>query len=261
MNRKGIIAFLFATIMVIAGFAGLIYYNPEIHNNKIETHKLGYHINEYNLKSLGSISHKTNFITEVPDVNGTNATNNTVIMNYTFYKGNDNVTGELLNIYVNGKLEHKSLLINSTKLNGNITIVPLYSKSGDYNVTILNNNTKNSSINNDVYVDLQAIYSWGSSGTALAFTQDMTELLITVLVVGAIISAPFSMGVVAALLSIGASVISLYDAWGGGNGVFFFVSHYWFWTYAWINSPYNQVPNDLKNYGSCTLTLYNGDLP
>ena len=39
-----------------------------------------------------------------PATNGGNTTsNNTVIMNYTLYKGNNNVTGELLNVYVNGK--------------------------------------------------------------------------------------------------------------------------------------------------------------
>ena len=61
-------------------------------------------------------------------------------MNYTLYRGNNNVTGELLNVYVNGKLEHRSLLINSTELNNNFTVVPLYSKSGNYNVTVLNTN-------------------------------------------------------------------------------------------------------------------------
>ncbi|EQB69022.1 MAG: hypothetical protein AMDU4_FER2C00293G0001 [Ferroplasma sp. Type II] len=274
MDRKTIIAFSFATNRLGAGLVGLVYYNPEIHSdnyNHINIPKLGHYVHEYNLKDTGSVSHRSTFRNETPATNGGNtSSNNTIIMNYTLYRGNNNVTGELLNVYVNGKLEHRSLLINSTELNNNFTVVPLYSKSGNYNVTVLNtnatNNTKNATGNNpNVYVDLQAIYSLGSGGEALAFNQEMTDTLLYVLGVGVAIAGVAALVtfaasvIVAAILSIGIGTILLYDEFGGGNGVFFFV-HTGIFKYAWINSPYNQVPNDYKNYGSCPITLYNGDL-
>lgn len=270
MDRKTIIAFSFATIMLGAGLVGLVYYNPEIHSdnyNHINIPKLGHYVHEYNLKDTGSVSHRSTFRNETPAANGGNtSSNNTIIMNYTLYRGNNNVTGELLNVYVNGKLEHRSLLINSTELNNNFTVVPLYSKSGNYNVTVLNtnttNNTKNATGNNpNVYVDLQAILSYGYGGEALAFNQYMTELLITVLVAGSPLMGIATAGLVGAAMIIGATVIGLYDAWGGENGVFFFaVQYYGITLYTMVNSPYNQVPNEYKNYGSYPITLYNGDL-
>ena len=268
MDRKTIIAFSFATNRLGAGFVGLVYYNPEIHNdnyNHINIPKLGHYIHEYGLKDTGSVSHRSTFRNEKPATNGGNTTsNNTVIMNYTLYRGNNNVTGELLNVYVNGRLEHRSLLINSTELNNNFTVVPLYSKSGNYNVTVLNtntnNNTKNATGNNpNVYVDLQAIYSLGTGGEALAFNQEMTEVLLYVLGIGFAISLYVSAGLVALIISIGIGTILLYDELGGGNGVFFF-THTGIFPYAWINSPYNQVPNEYKNYGSSNVILYSGDL-
>ena len=51
---------------------------------------------------------------------------------------------------------------------------------------------------------------------------------------------------VALIISIGIGTILLYDELGGGNGVFFFTHTGILYQYAWINSPYNQVPNDLK---------------
>ena len=270
MDRKTIIAFSFATNRLGDGLVGLVYYNPEIHSdnyNHINIPKLGHYVYEYNLKDTGSVSHRSTFRNETPATNGSNTTgNNTIIMNYTLYKGNNNVTGELLNVYVNGKLEHRSLLINSTELNNNFTVVPLYSKSGNYNVTVLNtnttnntNNTKNATGNNpNVYVDLQAIFSYGYGGEALAFNQYMTVLLGTVLTVGAVIAAIPTAGLVSAILAIGVTTIGLYDWWGGGNGVFFFVHTNP--TYAWINSPYNQVSYEYKNGGSYPVTLYNGEL-
>ncbi len=274
MDRKTIIAFSFATNRLGAGLVGLVYYNPEIHSdnyNHINIPKLGHYVHEYNLKDTGSVSHRSTFRNEKPATNGGNtSSNNTVIMNYTLYRGNNNVTGELLNVYVNGKLEHRSLLINSTELNNNFTVVPLYSKSGNYNVTVLNtnttNNTKNATGNNpNVYVDLQAIYSLGSGGAALAFNQEMTEVLLYVLGVGVAIAGVAALVtvaasvIVAAILSIGIGTIVLYDELGGGNGVFFF-THTGIFPYAWINSPYNQVPNEYKNYGSSNVILYSGDL-
>ncbi len=268
MDRKTIIAFSFATNRLGAGFVGLVYYNPEIHNdnyNHINIPKLGHYIHEYGLKDTGSVSHRNTFRNEKPATNGGNtSSNNTIIMNYTLYRGNNNVTGELLNVYVNGKLEHRSLLINSTELNNNFTVVPLHSKSGNYNVTVLNtnttNNTKNATGNNpNVYVDLQAIYSLGSGGAALAFNQEMTEVLLYVLGIGFAISLYVSAGLVALIISIGIGTILLYDELGGGNGVFFF-THTGIFPYAWINSPYNQVPNEYKNYGSSNVILYSGDL-
>ncbi|WP_298406975.1 hypothetical protein [Ferroplasma sp.] len=277
MDRKTIIAFSFATNRLGAGLVGLVYYNPEIHSdnyNHINIPKLGHYVHEYNLKDTGSVSHRSTFRNETPAANGGNTTsNNTIIMNYTLYRGNNNVTGELLNVYVNGKLEHRSLLINSTELNNNFTVVPLYSKSGNYNVTVLNtnttNNTKNATGNNpNVYVDLQAIYSLGSGGAALAFNQEMTDTLMAVIAIeGAIetiIAAlifPIAAVIVAALVSIGETVIALFDEYGGNNGIFFYYTHSWWQSnYVWINSPSNQVPNNFKNYGSCPVTLYNGDL-
>jgi len=144
-------------------------------------------------------------------------------------------------------------------------VVPLYSKSGNYNVTVLNTNTtnttKNATGNNpNVYVDLQAIYSLGSGGEALAFNQEMTYVLLYVLGVGVAISAFATAGLVALIIGIGMGTILLYDELGGGNGVFFFTHTGILYQYAWINSPYNQVPNDLKNYGSSPVILYSGDL-
>ncbi len=258
INNKVIIAISFATIMIMVGFTGLMYYNPENNTgNKINIPKLGYYINKYDLKAVHSMNNIIPF--NNPDV-ANSTSNNTIKMSYTFYNGTNNVTGTLLKIYENGKLLHESLLVNKTdNKNYNYSVIPLYSKSGNYNITEITNNT-NATDKNDVYVDLQAIYSRGSNGCAIAFTQDMTGLLIAVLLAGAVLAGVATAGVLAAILSLGAILIGLYDGWGGKNGVFFFVAHYWWWTYAWINSPYNQVPNDLKDYGSYTVTLYNGDL-
>ncbi|HIH60159.1 MAG TPA: hypothetical protein HA289_03395 [Ferroplasma sp.] len=75
---------------------------------------------------------------------------------------------------------------------------------------------------------------------------------------GVALAAIATAGLVSGILAIGATVIGLYDWWGGGNGVFFFVHTNP--TYAWINSPYNQVPYEYKSGGSYPVTLYNGDL-
>ena len=89
----------------------------------------------------------------------------------------------------------------------------------------------------------------------------MTELLVTVLTVGAGLAAIATAGLVSGILVIGAAAIGLYDWWGGGNGVFFFVHNTGgIFQYAWINSPYNQVPYEYKSSGSYPVTLYNGDL-
>ena len=144
MDRKTIIAFSFATNRLGAGLVGLVYYNPEIHSdnyNHINIPKLGHYVHEYNLKDTGSVSHRSTFRNETPATNGSNTTgNNTIIMNYTLYRGNNNVTGELLNVYVNGKLEHRSLLINSTELNNNFTVSPILTSAATITAAIGNIN-------------------------------------------------------------------------------------------------------------------------
>lgn len=56
----------------------------------------------------------------------------------------------------------------------------------------------------------------------------------------AALSGAAVLAVLVAILVVGAGLTHLYDSYGGGNGVFFFIAHYsgWFswWTYAWINS-------------------------
>jgi len=265
MDRKTLMAYLSAGIILMVGFGGLIYYNPAVHDNKIQTHELGHYIREYYLKELGNVSHKSTFRTESSNVAGVKAINNTIRMNYTFYMGSNNVTGELLNVYLNGKLIHRSLLINSTKLNGNITIIPLYSLSGNYNTITLfnsaNSKNKKGTGGSYVYVNLKGIYSWGTNGNALAFTQDMTDLLLSIMAAGIPISALASVGILSVVFAVGASTIGLYDAWGGDNGVFFFSENFLFFAFAWINSPYNHVPSYLRDDGSYPLTVYNGELP
>ena len=45
IDKKTIIAILFATIMVMVGFTGLMYYNPENnHGNKVTIPTLGHYI-------------------------------------------------------------------------------------------------------------------------------------------------------------------------------------------------------------------------
>ncbi len=136
INKKTIIAILFATIMVMAGFTGLMYYNHESNDkNKINIPKLGHYIKKYNFKEVDSISHRLTINNTNPDIaNGTNK-NTTMSMDYTLYNGTNNVTGSLLHIYKNGKLLHESLLVNSTdNKNYNYSVIPLYSKSNSYNI-------------------------------------------------------------------------------------------------------------------------------
>ena len=75
------------------------------------------------------------------------------------------------NVYVNGKLEHRSLLINSTELNNNFTVPPtIIIAPTKPTVAIAANGAP--AINTNVYVDLQAILSYGYGGEALAFNQE-----------------------------------------------------------------------------------------
>ena len=86
MDRKTIIAFSFATNRLGAGLVGLVYYNPEIHNdnyNHINIPKFGHYIHEYGLKDTGSVSHRSTFRNEKPATNGGNtSSNNTIIILY-----------------------------------------------------------------------------------------------------------------------------------------------------------------------------------
>ncbi len=56
MNGKTLVEFSFPKIMLVAGFAGSIYYNPDVNNDKLQTPGLWYYVDEYGLKNCGSYS-------------------------------------------------------------------------------------------------------------------------------------------------------------------------------------------------------------
>ncbi len=270
INKKIIIAISFATIMVMVGFTGLMYYNPENnHGNKVTIPKLGHYIEKYNFKEVDSISHTTIFNNTNPDVANNTNKNTTITMGYTLYNGTNNVTGTLLHVYKNDKLFHESLMVNSTdNKSSNYSVIPLYSKSGHYNITTITNNTNATSTknNNDAYIDLCGVYSSGSNGYADAFNQGMTNLLMLLIIADAGLIALFGGPVgeiVGYIISIGDGLIKLEDNWGGDNGVFFTYTEWGWMGYPGIGSPYNTVPYDLSNYRSQPITLYagNGDIP
>lgn len=265
-NRKIMVALLLATIMIMGGFMGLMYFNHE--NNTVDkTHipELNYYLNKYDFKDFHNVCHTTVF-NNANDVNAvTDVSNNTVLtMSYTFYNGTDNVSGELLHIYKNGQLFHESLLVNNTHGNNyNYSVIPLYSKSGNYNITILNHNVNKASvkgISSDVYIDLYATRSTGPSGWACAFSESNTEVLITYIGAIGALSGIGSMGALAAIAVIGAATIAFFDEEGGNNGVYFYEAHAWFVPYTWINAPASAVPNSYNEYGSHRVTLYEGNI-
>ncbi len=271
INKKIIIAISFATIMVMVGFTGLMYYNPENnHGNKVTIPKLGHYIKKYNFKEVDSISHTTIFNNINPDVANNTNKNTTITMGYTLYNGTSNVTGTLLHVYKNGKLFHESLMVNSTdNKSSNYSVIPLYSKSNNYNITTITNNTNATSTknSNDAYIDLCGIYSVGSNGFAISLNQYMTDVLLVRLTVSGVaiglLAGPAGV-VVALILAIGIGMIRLEDDFGGLNGVFFTSTvGWWGIMYPGVGSPYNDVPSDLSNYVSYPLTLYkgNGNIP
>jgi len=260
INKKIIIAISLATIMVMVGFTGLMYYNTETNtNNKINIPKLGYYINQYDFKDVHSMNKIISF--NNPDV-ANNTSNNTIKMSYTFYNGTDNVTGTLLKIYKNGKLLHESLLINSTtSKEHNCTVVPLYSKTNNYKIIEATNTTNATpSLNtNDVCVDLYGTYYRGSDGRASAFNQVMTEALITLMTDGAT-DGGLLFPLFGVVMLFGIGFIQFVDYAGGSHGMYFYFHYEWWGGYPWLNAPANSVPWDFQNYGSATFTFYRGCL-
>lgn len=249
MDRKTIIALSFGTIVILASFAGMAYYsNGEAHGENVKINTLNHYIKEYDLKAIKTITHKNTLDTVVPATMQNKTDNNTVIMRYTFYKGSKNVTGQLLHIYIDGKLIHESLLLNSSEgKNYNYTVATLYSISGKLNTFVINNNkidnSKNTSlvltnVHNKInpayaYNQVCNIYSTGIFGWFLSFNNDATQNLITDMtslsllagylglmlgfsVVGSVIAFLAS-----AILAIGAYAINNLNNAGGLHGVYF----------------------------------------
>ena len=242
INKKIIIAISFATIMVMVGFTGLMYYNPENnHGNKVTIPKLGHYIEKYNFKEVDSISHTTIFNNTNPDVANNTNKNTTITMGYTLYNGTNNVTGTLLHVYKNDKLFHESLMVNSTdNKSSNYSVIPLYSKSGNYNITEITNNTINHIIknnkNNNIspaysYGQVHNIYSTGYLGWFLSFNNAATQNLVTDMTFLSILVAwlgvmPGGVGTIiaflaSAILAIGAYAITNLNIAGGLHGVYF----------------------------------------
>ena len=249
MKRKTIIAFLFATIMVIAGFSGLFFYSSQVaENSHAKAYSLDHYIAKYNFREARSESHNIAFNGPRPATTNSNTVaNNMTDLAYTFYNGNNNITGELLHIYVKGKLEHESLIVNNTNSKlYNYTVIPLYSRSGNYHIFNINRHTLKTAprtiktvgngrkiVPEYSYSQVCNIYSTGVSGWFLSFNNAATQNLITDMtsisaltgwmgvMFGYTVIGPVIAFLAATIIAIGAYEIGNLNDAGGLHGVYF----------------------------------------
>jgi hypothetical protein len=262
MKRKTIIAFLFATIMVIARFSGLFFYSSQVaENSHAKAYSLDHYIAKYNFREARSESHNIAFNGPRPATSNSNTVaNNMTDMAYTFYNGNNNITGELLHIYVKGKLEHESLIVNNTNSKlYNYTVIPLYSRSGNYHIFNINRHTLKTAprtiktvgngskiVPEYSYSQCHTHYSTGLLGWFLSFNNVATHKLVADMTTAEILTGflsfilaifflvpGFIAFLAATILAIGAYEISNLNDAGGLHGVYF-------------DGHYMQ----LKNYGT-----------
>lgn len=263
INKKFIIAISFATIMVMVGFTGLMYYNNE-NNNKTNTNICAIVNNiaeKYKVKNINEMNQ--------------NNINKDIRMVETFYKGNS-YKGYVLSEYINNTLKSSVFVImNNNETNFIITPV----KSDILNKPIIiNANTTDNKTKNNITPDTAALICYdtylkisGGKGVIISLNQENTERLIVYLTTGGsfatasrIMVGKLAGSIASSLLSalidaldilivvdlVGAGVIAATDAYGGLVGVYFGMQE------GWFNIPYpiysyNPVPSDYA-YVLCT---------
>jgi hypothetical protein len=276
INRKAIIAFLFATIMVIAGFAGLIYYNPQNNSKTSNANIINGIADEYHLIKTNKMHESKMNIKSNNDIKA-------LKMVETFYNGL-NSKGYILSPYVNNAIK-SSLFIIFSNNDRSLIIVPIKSnilKSTEiFNINNMLNNKSNKSLCSTITPDTAHLlcYSFYAEfnsnlnirGAAFSFDNENALRLTTYLASGTAISGIIGKligrlaGTVASSVLdtlsdvllyafaagvITGSIIGLVNAYGG------FVGVYMGYNTGWFNIPYpifsyNPVPGSYIELTNC----------
>ena len=193
MDRKTIIAFSFATIMVAAGFTGLLYYNNMENNSRTSGNagRVNVIANKYNLIKANKM-HESNINIK------SNDTMKSLQIVETFYNGT-NSKGYILSLYVNNIMKSSTFIIISNN-NTLFHIVPIKSnilKSAE-TLNISNISTNKSASPNIVTPDAAHLLcisfyvkftSGKIKGEALSFNNENTGRLESYIVLGGSISS------------------------------------------------------------------------
>ncbi len=261
INKKIIIAILFATVMIMAGFTGLMYYKPE---NKLQSKNniIQSTMNEYSLKNINEMKQY--------EIKSKSNANNVRIVE-TFYKGSL-YKGYTLSTYTNNKLQ-SSLFVIMNNNETNFVIIPVKSDTLK-NTMIINNKTlaDMNSKSNNITPDTAALLCYSLylklnsngnlKGEVISLDQLNTGRLLNYLGLGFTLSgvARVLLGSAAKITSVALSalaktltyafavgfitavVIKTVDGYGGNVGV------YIGYNTGWFNVPYpifsyNPVPN------------------
>ncbi len=274
MDRKTIIAFSFATIMVAAGFTGLLYYNNMENNSRTSGNagRVNVIANKYNLIKANKM-HESNINIK------SNDTMKSLQIVETFYNGT-NSKGYILSLYVNNIMKSSTFIIISNN-NTLFHIVPIKSnilKSAE-TLNISNISTNKSASPNIVTPDAAHLLCFSFyvkftsgkiKGEALSFNNENTGRLESYIVLGGSISslvgavgaklagvlaaatldALKTIAVVFAAMVVTAAIIESVNAYGGYAGIYLGFED------GWFNVPYpifsyNPLPSSFTDMVNC----------
>ncbi|MHB8552203.1 MAG: hypothetical protein ACYDAO_01285, partial [Thermoplasmataceae archaeon] len=144
-------------------------------NNYGKNGSLCYIVGKQNLNLVNSISNNTKIKNDAPFLAGVNTSNQIINMTWNSYNStNGKIHGLAVTVTLNGKLVRQAIMISSSK---NMTVISIYSSSGNYKVisTSTNNsgssqkNNSNGNSNPNVCVDLKAY----QLSNGIGFNQNM----------------------------------------------------------------------------------------
>ena len=198
---------------------------------------------------------------DAPFLAGINMTNKVFNTTWTSYNSTSgNIHGLAVTESVNGKIIHQAILVGNET---NITLIPIYSSSGNYNILHLGSNPnssnqiKNGNISSEVWVNFQAYLLTNGYG----YNQQMTMTLLTILTVIAALGGLAGQPEIAAALVIGDAVIAWYDYMGGDNGIsitsYSYQVLWWTETGYAINAPFDPSGSNVIGI----VTVWSGNIP
>ena len=237
-------------------------------NNGLSPHNYGrngslcYIAGKHHLNLVNSMSNNTKIKNDAPFLAGSNVSNEAMNITWDSYNSSSaNVHGLAVTITMNGKLFHQAIMINSTN---NMTLIPIYSSSGNYKIlsTSFNNSSSqktNSNVGPSLYIDMTAYLL--SNG--IGFNQQMFDTFMTGFAFTGIIESALSgpaAGFVGAAFLLGGAIFTWYDEMGGQNGISFTtytIGIGWFsYTGTQINAPFDPYGSNVEGI----ITLYQGNI-
>ena len=218
-------------------------------------------LSKYGLNPVHQDSTSTKVGNDAPFLAGINMTDKVLNTTWTSYNStSDNIHGLAVTESVNGKIIHQAILVGNET---NMTLIPIYSSSGNYNILRLgynsstSNQINNRNVSNQVWVNFQAYKLTNGYG----YNQQMTMTLLKILTVIAALGGLAGQPEIVAALVIGDAVIGWYDYMGGENGIsitsFSYQVLWWTETGYAINAPFDPSGSNVIGI----ITVWSGNIP